>query len=139
MLGATISLGSVATGLVANEFGLATSTSLAGTSVSESSAGIQIAYVFASVSSTSGCSSYGRVTGGSVLSVTVFDYGSTGFRPTAIAVNGTAYFWGTFPKVAPGAMATYHLTLTPPGSCAHPWGQTVVMFDSMGDDFQFET
>lgn len=139
MLGATITLGSVATGLVANQFGLAASTSQTGAVVGAQSAGVQVAYVYATVTSSSGCPDFGTVPGGSVLSVTVFDYGTSAFRPALMVVNGTPYFSTSFPTMNPGGMGSYEVTLTPAGSCAHPWGQTVVLSDAGGVEVQFET
>ena len=139
MLGATISLGSVATGLVANQFGLAASTSASGASIGAQSSGVQISYVIATVSSTAGCPDYRGVPAGAILSVTVFDYGSVGFHPVAMVVNGTTYFSTSYQTVGPGDMATYGAALAPRNSCAHSWGQTVMLVDANGDDFQFET
>ena len=139
MLGVTISLGSVAAGLVANQFGLTTTTAAAGAAGDENSAGIQLSFVFAATSSANGCPTYRGVPGGTVLEVTVFDYGSSGFMPTTIVVNGTVYYSSAFPTAPPGGMMTYRVPLAPVGTCAHPWGQTVLMADAGGDVFQFET
>jgi hypothetical protein len=139
MLGVTISLGSVATGLMTNQFGLTTSTAAAGAAGDENSAGIQLSFVFAVTSSPAGCTTYRGVPGGTVLDVTVFDYGSSGFQPTTIVVNGTIYYSSAYPTVLPGGMATYRLPFSPAGTCAHSWGQTVLMTDAGGDIFQFET
>ena len=138
MLGITISLGSVATALVANQFSLTTANAAAGASGDENSAGIQLSFVFATASSANGCPAYRGVQGGTILEVTVFDYGTNGFLPTTMAVNGTVYFSQAFPAVPPGGMATYRLPLAN-GTCAHSWGQTILMADADGDVFQFET
>jgi len=139
MLGVTISLGSVVTGLVANQFNLTATTAAAGAAGDENSAGIQLSYVFAVTSSTEGCPTYGGVPGGTVLEVTIYDYGSTGFTPTTVVVNGTVYYSQAFPTVPAGGMTTYRLALAPGGTCAHPWGQTMLMADGGGNVFQFET
>jgi len=139
MLGVTISLGSVATGLVTNQFGITATTAGAGAMNYENSAGIQLSYVLATTTSAGGCPTYRGVPGGNVLQIIIYDYGSRSFSPTTIVVNSTLYFSPTFPTVAAGGMVTYRLSLTPAGICAHPWGQTVLMADVVGDDFQFET
>jgi hypothetical protein len=139
MLGVTISLGSVATGLVANQFGLTTTTAAVAAAGDENSAGIQLSFIFATTSSASGCMTYRGVPGGTVLEVAVFDYGSSSFLPTTMVVNGTVYYSSSFPTVPAGGMVTYRLSLDPAGTCAHPWGQTVLMVDAGGDVFQFET
>ena len=138
MLCITISLGSVATGLVANQFGLTAANAATGASGDENSAGIQLSFVFAATSSSTGCPAYRGVPGGAVLEVTVFDYGTSGFLPTTVVVNGTVYYSQAFPTVLPGGMATYRLPLAK-GTCAHSWGQTILMADADGDVFQFET
>jgi len=139
MLGITISMGSVVTGLLANQFGLTTTTAGAGATSDENSAGIQLSFVFATASSTGGCPAYRGASGGTVLEFAVFDYGSSGFSPTTVVINGTVYYSPAFPPIPPGAMMTYRLTLDPAGTCAHSWGQTVLMIDAGGDAFQFET
>jgi hypothetical protein len=139
MLGVTISLGSVATGLIANQFGLSTTAAGAGAALGESSAGIQLSFVYATVTSSSGCPVFGGAPEGNVLVLTIFDYGATRFVPVVIVVNGTVYYSSTYPTLNPGGMGTYRLPLIPPGSCAHSWGQTVLMADSAGEGFQLET
>jgi flagellin-like protein len=138
MLGVTVSLGSVATGLITNQFSLTATAVGAGASLGESAAGVQLSFVYATVAPSARCPANGIAPEGNVLAFTVFNYGSTRFTPVVIAVNGSLYS-PPFPTVEPGGMATFRLALTTPGTCAHSWGQTVLMADSTGDDFQLET
>lgn len=138
MMSLTLTFGTTLTGLALGQFGAVSNSGSVGASIDQQSSGTQIAYLFDTVSSQAGCPLYGGAPEGTVLSLTIFDYGSAKFTPTQLVVNSTLYF-GSFPASLPGAMSTLSLTLTPSGSCAHPSGQTVLLVDTNGDEVQFAT
>ncbi|MBI3858812.1 MAG: hypothetical protein HY296_01015 [Thaumarchaeota archaeon] len=138
MLGATLSLGSFITAAAVGQFGLATSSSAASSLVEQRSSGKLMAFVYATTATPGPCPQYAGSPEGSTLVFAVFDYGSSAFTPMIISVNGTIYT-GAFPSAQPGGLATYQVTLTPAGTCVHTSGQTVMLSDPSGDEFEFET
>lgn len=139
MVGVTLSLGGVAAGLMINQFELATTAAADGGAIHVRTAGTQVSFVYAAIGPDPACPTYRGVQGGSVLAITLFDYGTTSFTPRTVVVNGTIYHSSSFPTTGEGELGTYDVTLAPRGQCAHPWGQSVLMADAYGDEFRFET
>jgi flagellin-like protein len=137
MMGITIAMGGVVTGMAMTQYGLAAGAAGTASSVKEQASGAQLSFVTASVSGTGACPARGGPQG-TTLAVTVFDYGTTAFAASEIVVNGTAYF-GLLPVVQPGGLATYQVALAPSGTCARASGQTVMVADPLGEETQFET
>lgn len=133
MVGVTLSLGSVVVAAALGTFGRAESSASLGASLQGTESGTQISLVYVSVKPSSSCPAYRGVPEGTLLTVYLFDYGGTPFSPSEFAVNSTVYA-GNFSAMAPGGMGQYAVTL---GSCAHPWGLTIVAADAVGDGVQF--
>ena len=135
MIVVTLSLGSAVVAAAVAEFGVASSSDSLGASQSQVSAGTQVGLVYSVVASAGSCPSYQGVQEGDALTLAVFDYGTAAFAPSGLIVNSTVYL-GPFPSAAPGSLVMYSVTLS---ACAHSSGLTVLVYDSAGDEVQFET
>ncbi len=135
VIGVTLSFGSIVVAAAGTQFGAEGNASSLGSSLAQTSAGIQVGLVYAAVSPSLSCPQYRSFNEGTSLTLALYDFGSAPLSPAGLVVNSTVYVGG-FPTVPAGGMAQVTLTLT---SCAHSSGQTVVMFDSAGDEAQIET
>ena len=133
MIGVTIMVGTVVVLSASNQFGLVANAASVGASLQSSSSGVQVGLVYAEVVSSRSCPSYQGTIEGTTLSVSLYNFGSTSFIPSLVAVNGTAYAGGFSPLV-PQNIGVYTIGL---GSCAHSGGQTIVAVDALGDELQF--
>ena len=137
MIGATLALGSYITASAVGQFGLTASSATASTAAEGRSEGTMLSFVFSSVGTPGGCPPYGGSPEGSSMSIAVFNYGTSGFTPNYIAVNGTAYF-GAYSPAPPATLTTFTVSL-PAGSCAHPSGQEIQMTSASGEVLAFES
>ena len=133
MIGVTLTLGSVVVAAALGSAGQADRSAYHGASVQRQGERVQLSLAYAAVQSSGSCPAYQGANEGDALSFSVFDYGTTGFTPSELAVNSTTFSGGLQP-VSPGAMQTYTVAL---GSCAHAAGLTIFLADSRGDAFQF--
>src|SRR5579863_3045031 len=136
MLGVTMAFGGSVTGLAVAQFGQSSSSVAMSSSNQADSAQRQLSLINAVTSQPGTCPSYRGTAEGTSLGFAVFDYGSSSFAPTSFAINGSIYA-GTYSTLAPGGMIVYNVALLPHGSCAHATGQTLLMLDASGDEFQF--
>jgi hypothetical protein len=137
MVGVTLSLGSLVTGIALGAFGTAASSATFADSLQQQDAGKEVAFVDASVGTPASCPSYQGVQEGQTLTFALFNYGSAAFTPDEVLLNGTVYYSSSFQPLAAGAMGTYQVALVPPGACAHPTGQSILLTDASGVEFQF--
>jgi hypothetical protein len=135
MIGVTLSIGSVVIAGAANEFGIAADSATLGASLQQATAEVQISLVYSAVPPSGSCPTYGGFGEGTSITVALFDYGTAGFDPGGFLINSTAHV-GTYASVGAGTMAEYVIPL---GTCAHSSGQTILAFDSAGDEVQLET
>lgn len=135
MIGVTLSLGSIVVAAATSQFGLASDSASLGATLRQEAADTQLGVIYDAVQPSGSCPMFGGYPEGSTLTLAVYDYGSLGFTPAGFVVNSTVYA-GSFGEVAPGTLAIYTLSLA---GCAHPSGQTVLAFDSSGDEVQFGT
>ncbi len=135
MIGVTLSLGSAVVLAATNTFGLTANSASLGTSLQLSSAGVQLGLVYAAVPASGSCPTYQGFGEGNTLQISLYNYGTVGFTPAEFVVNSTAYA-GTFGTIGPGTMGLYSIIL---GSCAHSSGQTILAYDSRGDEVQVGT
>ncbi len=133
MIGVTLLVGAVVVLSATNQFGLVANAESVGASIQRSASGVQVALVYAEVASSKSCPSYQGINEGTTLSISLYNFGSTQFNPSIIAVNATAYS-GSFPTIGPQGIGYYSVGL---GSCAHSGGQTIVAIDPTGDELQF--
>jgi hypothetical protein len=135
MIGVTLSLGSMVVAAATSQFGLASDSASAGAALSEDSVGVQVSLAYSTVSPSSACPSYRGTQEGPTLELALYDYGAVGFAPAGFVVNSTIID-GDFAPITPGSLVVFNVPL---GACAHPSGQTVVVFDSAGEEVQVET
>ena len=135
MVGVTLSVGGLVSVAAMGQFGLAADSASLGATLEQSSAGVQLGLVYTSVLSSSTCPTYGGYTAGTSLTQALYDYGTSDYTPVTIVVNSTAYS-GNYATMGAGSLAAYTITLT---SCAHPPGQTIVAFDSSGNEVDVES
>lgn len=135
MIGVTLSIGSVVVFAATNLFGLAGNSASLGASLQQSSAGVQLGLVYAAVPASGSCGAYQGFSEGTSLQVSLYNYGTVSFTPAEFVVNSTAYL-GSYGAIGPGAMSLYSVSL---GSCAHSSGQTILAYDSRGDEVQVGT
>jgi hypothetical protein len=132
MIGVTLSLGSFVAFAALGQFGLAANSASLGAGLDQSSAEMQIGLVYAAVASSNSCPMSGGVHEGVSLSLALYNYGAASFLPSDLLVNATAYS-GTFGAIGPESLGLYTVALV---GCAHSSGQSVVVADSSGDEFQ---
>ena len=135
MIGVTLSLGSIVVAAAASQFSLASNSESLEASINQGSADVQIGYVYAAVAPSGTCPDYGGYQEGTELVVALFDYGTAGFTPGGFVVNATNYA-GAYPTISPGTLAEYTIPLL---TCAHSSGQTVLAYDSAGEEVEFGT
>jgi hypothetical protein len=116
-----------------NQFGLVANAASVGASLQRSSSDVQVGLVYAEVTSSQRCPSYQGTDEGTTLGVSLYNFGTSSFRPSLFAVNGTAYA-GSFSPLIPQSMGVYAIGLD---SCAHSSGQTIEAVDASGDELQF--
>jgi len=133
MIGVTLSVGGAVVSSAMNQFGTVAYNGSVGASLQRSSLGVQVGLVYAAVASSGGCPAYQGNNEGTGLSVALYNFGSTTFRPALFVVNSTV-FAGTYAALNPHGMSVYAIGL---GSCAHTGGQTIVAVDNQGDELQF--
>lgn len=132
MLGVTLSLGGIVVAAAVGSFGQAEGSASMGAALQDSASGVQLSLVYAAVTPSGSCPGYRGGAEGTVLTVSLFDYGAVGFAPVEFIVNSTIYPGG-YPEVPPGAMGQFVVSL---GSCAHASGLTIVAADAAGDEVQ---
>ena len=135
LIGVTLSLGSFVTATAVGRFSQGERQASIGSSLEGRRAGTLVSLVYVSVEPSPSCPTYGGYAEGRKVEIAIFDYGSESFSPSNLAVNSTVYP-GSYTPVQPDGMASYTIDL---GACAHPSGQTVLLTDSWGDGFQFES
>ena len=133
MIGVTLSVGSAVVSSAMSQFGAIAFDDSVGASLQRSSLGTQVGLVYAVVASSGGCPAYQGNNEGTGLSVALYNFGSSSFRPALFVVNSTA-FAGTYAALGPRAMSVYAIGL---GFCAHSGGQTVIAVDNQGDELLF--
>ena len=131
-----MAFGGSVTGLAMAQLGQSSSSVAMSTSNQSDSVQRQLSLINALTSQTGTCPTYRGASEGTSLGFAVFDYGSSSFSPTTLAVNGTLYA-GSYATLSPGSLTVYFVALLPHGSCAHATGQTLMMLDASGDEFQF--
>ena len=132
MVGVTLTMGGLVASAALGQFGLANSSSSVGASLDQSSADVMVGLVYLTVTSSGSCPIYEGYHEGATASLALYDYGSVGFTPAEVVVNGTA-FPGTYSYLAPGTLGIFQLSL---GLCARAPGQTVFLADALGDEVQ---
>jgi hypothetical protein len=132
MIGVTLSLGSFVAFSALTQFGLVVNSASLGAGLDQSSAETQLGLVYAAVSSSNSCPVSGGVHEGVSLSLALYNYGSSSFSPSELLVNATAYP-GTYGAIAPNSLGIFTVALA---GCAHSSGQSVMIADSSGDEFQ---
>jgi len=132
MIGVTLSVGSIVVASAINQFGLTVNSDSTGASLQSSSSGIQVALVYVAVTPSRACPTYQGTVEGSMIAVSLFNFGTGDFSPADLVVNSSV-FDGAYGTVASGSMAVYNLTL---GSCAHSSGQSISVLDNLGDEVQ---
>ena len=137
MLGVTLSFGSVVASMAMGQLNQGTTSASLGTSLTAQSVGRQVALIYVTSASPGSCPAYEGAQEGTVLTVTLLDYGSQPFTPDQILVNGTTYYSNSYQALTPGIPRSYSVTLAPAGSCAHPGGQNLMLTDTGGDEVQF--
>lgn len=135
LIGVTLSVGSFVTVAAAGTFSQGEGQVSLGSSLAGRRSGTMVSLVYFAVQPSGSCPLHGGYEEGTSAEVAVYDYGSAGFDPSQIAINSTAYP-GPYSPVPAGGLAVYDVAL---GGCAHPAGQTVLLTDSAGDGYQFES
>lgn len=135
MIGVTLSVGSMVSVAALGQFNQAAGESSLGASMGVRGAGTLVSLLYVVVPSSPSCPSYGGVEEGVSVTVSVYNYGTQGFTPSLLAVNSTV-FPGNYAEVLPGAMGDFTVALA---ECAHASGETLVLADSTGEVFQFES
>jgi hypothetical protein len=132
MIGVTLALGGVVVAAAMGGIGQADASVAMGSSLQEAVSGMQLSLVYAAVASSGSCPTYQGVNEGTLLTVSLFDYGTASFTPSVFVVNSTIYP-GNYSSMSPGMMNQYLIDLR---SCAHGSGLTVVATDAGGGEVQ---
>jgi len=136
MMGVTLSAGGYVAAAALNQFNLAQNSESLAVAVQEAAAGKLVSLIYTSVTPSQACPIYGGFHEGMVLTLALYDYGTTSYSPAEVFVNGTLYSGGGYGVVPSDSEATFTLTLS---SCVHPSGQTIFLVDSYGDEVQIAT
>jgi hypothetical protein len=137
MIGITLTFGGTVAGLALGQFGQANASGAVALSVQEKAVLTQVALVYTKSDQPRGCPVYRGSAEGTVLNMTLFDYGAVPFRPVEVVLNGTVYGSG-FHAVQPNSMAWLWVGGSG-GACMHASGQNVTIADAEGGEVQFVT
>jgi len=135
MVGVTLSLGGVVSFAAAGQFELNARSASLGAALVQSSAGVQLSLVYVSTPASASCPTYQGYNEGAILTLSLYNYGTTSFTPAEFVVNSTAYP-GVYGTLAPGSMVGYTVSS---GSCIHSSGQAILVIDTWGDAIQLES
>jgi hypothetical protein len=135
MVGVTLAMGSAVVVAAVGQFSTQANSASVGANLQRSSVEIRVSLVYALVAPSAGCPLDDGAQEGTTLMLSLYNYGSAPFAPAGVGVNST-FYQSTFPVLDAGTMGTYSIPL---GACAHPVGQTILLFDSQGDEVQIET
>ncbi len=135
MVGVTLSLGGAVVAAAVGTINQGDGSAALAASAQGAASGVQLSMIYATVAPSGSCPTYQGTGEGTLLTLSLFDYGTTPFAPAEVIVNSTMYA-ASYPVVTPGTMAQFQISL---GSCAHSPGLVVFAVDSGGAEVQIET